>query len=131
MVNIEITKLKMLPRNILPKARTSALAASVVCSLVFAGYCFVLARKRRQKRISAAASKSEDTVVLHLLMRRGRQNRNLINVSPFAIMLETYMRANGISYTVAFDCFVSEDCLSPWISLDGKDLKCDKKRRAF
>lgn len=77
--------------------------------------------KRRQRKFRARQqwnSVGRDVVVLHQFPR----NKNCINLSPYPIKLETYLRMNGISYVCDFEYYTGPKGKSPWITINGQDV---------
>ncbi|KAK8394504.1 hypothetical protein O3P69_006587 [Scylla paramamosain] len=95
------------------RSRRVAVAAVVVVAVVkVRAY---VQKQQRRKRWEAAG---QDVVVLHMFVR----GKNLPNLSPFVLKLETYLRMADIKYEVDYEEPMGSKGKSPWITLNGQDL---------
>ena len=92
---------------------TTALGGAVVIGLTkFLGHLSF--RKAR----SIWAKVGKDVVVLHQFPR----GNGCINLSPFPVKLETFLRMNKIKYVVEDDYPMGLKGKSPWITINGVDV---------
>ncbi|XP_037087457.1 failed axon connections homolog [Pollicipes pollicipes] len=72
----------------------------------------------RRRRRAEWAAVGRDVVVLHQFARA----RSCPNISPFAVKVETYLRANNITYVVDDRVPFGPRGKCPWITLNGREV---------
>jgi hypothetical protein len=79
----------------------------------------VRARRRRAEAEGKWAAAGKDVVVMHRFARP----RTCTDLSPFAIKLETFLRAAGVKYVNDFEYALHEETGKwPWITLNGEHV---------
>lgn len=76
-------------------------------------------RKLQAKRLEWNSEDNKDVVIVHMYPRSER----IVNVSPFGLKLETWLRLHDIKYKPDHDCpSHHETSKSPWISYNGDEV---------
>ncbi len=103
---------------------TSAAVAIAAAAAAAAASTSYLSAKLAQMRLRRArqtwnSDENRGVVILHQLPRP----KTCASVNPFAVKVETFLRAAGIKYINDFEFPHSpETKKSPWITLDGQDV---------
>jgi len=94
-------------------------AARVVVGLVLLGVGVRLYQYRvRRKRRARWAAAGQDVVVLHQFER----GVSCPNISPFALKVETFLRANNVTYVVDESQPFGPLSKCPWITFNGEEM---------
>ena len=112
----------MIYRDFLGKISPKLVGYGALAVIVTSGTVVFLSRMK-SSRISARERKKwnsigKDVVVLHQFMR----GNTCINLSPFPIKVETFLRMNNIRYVTETKHFVSVKGKTPWITINGEDI---------